>query len=370
MGTNELHHCLRTLDLESGASLLDAKRSYRELVKVWHPDRFAHDPDLQRRAQEKLKQINLAYELLEKFLENPEPHSVPPQQERSEARREELFFQGQNLFFGKGVVKDSAKAAALLRESADMGLAASQFLLGHLYYSGDGVPKSQDDAGIWWTKASEQLHPHAQYALGRLYHDGFKSDLLAKALKRTVNWEFGGAKIEAYKWLNLAITYGAGRQAGVLIEQVSICLSGQQRMQARQRAVPFYPKYPKDSSEAVIGRLFDRLLEEFKSPAHKTIAEFYSKCLTQTGNLEQFRGNFCKAGVAELRNEFLGNRFAQVSGFFKGASSAWSSNRSSADWGVYLFGYCFATHYEFLSDAFVQRRENAINQVWLNVMEL
>ena len=32
------------------------------MAKVWHPDRFGHDERLQKKAQEKLKEINEAYE--------------------------------------------------------------------------------------------------------------------------------------------------------------------------------------------------------------------------------------------------------------------------------------------------------------------
>jgi curved DNA-binding protein CbpA len=36
----------------------EVKSSYRELAKVWHPDRFGHDPSLLRKSQEKMKQLN------------------------------------------------------------------------------------------------------------------------------------------------------------------------------------------------------------------------------------------------------------------------------------------------------------------------
>ncbi len=55
---------LRILELEPGISVDELKRAHRDLVKVWHPDRFADDPRLQLKAQEKLKQINEAYEFL------------------------------------------------------------------------------------------------------------------------------------------------------------------------------------------------------------------------------------------------------------------------------------------------------------------
>lgn len=52
------------LEVSAGATADDIHRAYRELVRVWHPDRFASDPTLQTKAQEKLKQINEAYQSL------------------------------------------------------------------------------------------------------------------------------------------------------------------------------------------------------------------------------------------------------------------------------------------------------------------
>ena len=53
--------CLRVLGLGPAASAQEIKAAYRDLAKVWHPDRFAHDPRLQQKAQEQLKEINEAY---------------------------------------------------------------------------------------------------------------------------------------------------------------------------------------------------------------------------------------------------------------------------------------------------------------------
>lgn len=52
------------LGLNPGASPEEVKQAYRDLVKVWHPDRFAHDDRLRLLAQDKLKEINGAYELI------------------------------------------------------------------------------------------------------------------------------------------------------------------------------------------------------------------------------------------------------------------------------------------------------------------
>jgi len=52
------------LGVKPGVSDRELKAAHRDLAKVWHPDRFLHDPRLQEKAQEKLKEINEAYEQL------------------------------------------------------------------------------------------------------------------------------------------------------------------------------------------------------------------------------------------------------------------------------------------------------------------
>jgi DnaJ domain len=71
-----LHQAFATLDLDPRASADDVRRSYRELVKVWHPDRFQGDPALQARASERLRAINEAYDVLQAHFANPA--STPP----------------------------------------------------------------------------------------------------------------------------------------------------------------------------------------------------------------------------------------------------------------------------------------------------
>jgi hypothetical protein len=52
------------LGVKPGVSDRELKAAHRDLAKVWHPDRFLNDPRLQEKAQEKLKEINAAYEQL------------------------------------------------------------------------------------------------------------------------------------------------------------------------------------------------------------------------------------------------------------------------------------------------------------------
>jgi hypothetical protein len=60
--TNE---ALDVLALRPGATPVEIKEAYRDLVKVWHPDRFGSDPRLRQKAEDKLRQINDAYRVLQ-----------------------------------------------------------------------------------------------------------------------------------------------------------------------------------------------------------------------------------------------------------------------------------------------------------------
>jgi DnaJ domain len=60
----ELNKYYELLGVAPGASAQELKTAHRDMAKVWHPDRFAHDPRLQLKAQEKLKEINEAYNQL------------------------------------------------------------------------------------------------------------------------------------------------------------------------------------------------------------------------------------------------------------------------------------------------------------------
>ena len=70
----------RTLEVEPGASQEQIRAAYKTLARVWHPDRLGSDPKLRRHAEEKLKQINAAYELLcqDDAARVPPPPDSPP----------------------------------------------------------------------------------------------------------------------------------------------------------------------------------------------------------------------------------------------------------------------------------------------------
>jgi hypothetical protein len=87
--TDEIRRCYQALELETDASWEQVKQAYRDLVRVWHPDRFPNDDRMQRKAQEKLKEVNLAYENLEEFLtsDSTAPRGRPSASQSSDAAR-------------------------------------------------------------------------------------------------------------------------------------------------------------------------------------------------------------------------------------------------------------------------------------------
>jgi hypothetical protein len=66
--TEDIVECYETLGVAPGASRDAVKEAYRDMAKVWHPDRFTGDERLAQKAQEKLKEINAAYGRLEQYL--------------------------------------------------------------------------------------------------------------------------------------------------------------------------------------------------------------------------------------------------------------------------------------------------------------
>ncbi|MEG4394456.1 J domain-containing protein [Microcoleus sp. BROC3] len=75
----DINRCYEILEIEPGSSLEEIKHAYRDLAFVWHPDRFAHNDRLQQKAQQRLTEINEAYQELVLFLSQPESRSIEKQ---------------------------------------------------------------------------------------------------------------------------------------------------------------------------------------------------------------------------------------------------------------------------------------------------
>jgi DnaJ-class molecular chaperone len=63
----DIHRCRKILEVDQTASMADIYQAYKDIVNVWHPDRFTHNPRLQRKAEARIKDVNIAYATLKTF---------------------------------------------------------------------------------------------------------------------------------------------------------------------------------------------------------------------------------------------------------------------------------------------------------------
>jgi hypothetical protein len=70
-----LEQAFQILEVPPTATWDEVRQAYREMVKVWHPDRFHDDAKFQARATKKAQDINAAYQILEQHFQSPPPAS-------------------------------------------------------------------------------------------------------------------------------------------------------------------------------------------------------------------------------------------------------------------------------------------------------
>ena len=63
---------LRVLGVPPGAPVEDVRSAWRDLARVWHPDRFGTDERLRAKASDNIQRINVAYEALKDY--DPKQH--------------------------------------------------------------------------------------------------------------------------------------------------------------------------------------------------------------------------------------------------------------------------------------------------------
>lgn len=73
----DLDHYYKMLGIEPGASLEEVNQAYKDLAFIWHPDRVPEDNQrLRQKAEEKLKEINLARDQL-RSIKRSQPTPTP-----------------------------------------------------------------------------------------------------------------------------------------------------------------------------------------------------------------------------------------------------------------------------------------------------
>jgi hypothetical protein len=66
----------KILEIRETNSPEEIKRAYRDLIAIWHPDRYVHNPRLHQKANEKVKELNRAYHTVMSSLDPGKPEDI------------------------------------------------------------------------------------------------------------------------------------------------------------------------------------------------------------------------------------------------------------------------------------------------------
>ena len=125
------------------------------------------------------------------------PAAVPIRVDYTDA--EVQFGLGLQYASGVGVAQDYVQAADWYRKAAEQNHSLAQFNLGTMYASGQGVAKDDAQSVVWFGRAANLGDAGGQYKMGRSCHRASLDGLPSAAPE---------ARIEAYKWFQLAAAQG------------------------------------------------------------------------------------------------------------------------------------------------------------------
>lgn len=77
----DIGHYYKVLGIDLNATTQEIEQAYFDLTRVWHPDRFHNDERLRVKAEEKQKEINVAYAVIKDFLRQNQPSKEPTKDE-------------------------------------------------------------------------------------------------------------------------------------------------------------------------------------------------------------------------------------------------------------------------------------------------
>lgn len=150
----DINHFYDILEIGAEATESEIKLAYRDLINVWHPDRFSGNPRLREKAEEKLREYNLAYEKVLAHLSSEDP----PEAERVISGKRIISISSGKGGVGKtNFTMNTAISMHLLKErvmilDADLGMANIDVLCGLTprYNMGDVISrrKSLEDVII------------------------------------------------------------------------------------------------------------------------------------------------------------------------------------------------------------------------------
>jgi tetratricopeptide (TPR) repeat protein len=191
--------CYRILGIKQGANLLELKQAYRDQVKVWHPDAFHKDAQLQKRAQEQLKKVNIAYrQILENIHAAPHQETILSDDESAANRSRPFSFRSRAL-------KAALPAVIVIALFMTAWFAMKDQFAELLYNVGVAFSDSaRHGESIYALRLARFIMPNEarfSIALGKSYQEKNRYDEAEKAYARALQIEPGNQ--EALRWLAL-----------------------------------------------------------------------------------------------------------------------------------------------------------------------
>lgn len=142
---------------------------------------------------------------------------------------EAQFSLGLKYGCGDRVVQDLSQAATWYRRAADQDHPLAQFNLAMMYAEGQGVPLDDAEAARWIRRAADLGDAGAQF------------NLAVRCQRASLSREqpaASEAKIEAYKWFQLAAAQGYGNSAQAC-ESMNLSMTQDEVVQGDRRVVAF-----------------------------------------------------------------------------------------------------------------------------------
>ena len=276
--TDEIEECYRLFELEPGAGAEAVKQAYRELLKVWHPDRFP-DAKLQKRATEKAKALNEAYHKITAYLSDTctEP--------RASAKARAAAEDGTQA----GEAEDDSEAEddfveeedfAWNLKSAQGGNSWSQIALADMYLEGTKIPKNEAEAFRWYLAAASQGDSRGMYYVGQSYLEGLGVEQ---------------DKNEAIKWLS-RLAYPETTE-----DWYCACSSSSKMHLAQISMVQIYYKIPGEPHDPAVAYGWLLLAICYGQPSNDKVTQFDAWALNWAAMLEQAKEKLEAELTAEQR---------------------------------------------------------------------
>lgn len=181
----DFERCCEILGINHDAGPDEIKQAYRDLVRIWHPDRFPGDTRLQQRAQEQLKTINAAYRKL--IAGNPGRHQAGGAPDNAGSTRQTVEFHRMNRRFSirrTAVCLFVIACIGFLLASDRRDLAEIPYNLGSAY-----LEAGHFDEALKAFRIAGWINPHSAkilYALGNAYYRSSRFAEAERAYTRVI----------------------------------------------------------------------------------------------------------------------------------------------------------------------------------------